>query len=146
MSNVKSFLTQHKVSTKIFDPNATSKTAAEWVDMSVFQAILVQFLRITGTSDITFEIAVATSNAGANAAVLKSSTLAAGQPNAAGDYVFLEAFAEEIAAKSATDGKNYQYASAYISFVTGTDDGYVTTTRFNPRFAYDALTSDHIST
>lgn len=62
-------------------------------------------------------------------------------PDAVGDYVWLEASAEQVKAASATA----QYIGVKITLHTSTDECVVYFERSRPRFAYSGLTADHIS-
>lgn len=127
-----------------FDPNATTATAAGWVDMKNFSKLLVSFMRTVGTSALTLKIQASASSNGASAEDIVTKTVSS-EPDAVGDYLFLECLAEQIANKGATTGKALRYASAVLSFATGTDEGVVTYIRGGARFAYDQLTADNIS-
>jgi len=128
-----------------FDPNTTDPTAVAWVDMKDFAKMLVAFRRTVGTSNMTLAIKASATALGTNAETIVSKTFAAGQPNAAGDKVFLECLAEQVAAVAASTGKDLRYASAVISFETLTDEGETFYILGGPRFAYDGLTADYVS-
>lgn len=137
-------MSEIKITQYDFDPDSTESTAVGWVDMRDFSKLLVGFFRTVGTSNITLLIKAATSAAGANAQTIVTKTISA-QPNAVGDYVFLECLAEQIAQVAATSGYALRYVSAYVSFATNTDEGVVTYVQGGPRFAYDGLTADYVS-
>lgn len=137
-------MSEIKITQYDFDPDSTASTAIGWVDMRDFSKLLVGFFRTIGTSDITLLIKGATSSAGANAQTIVTKTISA-QPNAVGDYVFLECLAEQIAQVASTSGYALRYVSAYVSFATNTDEGVVTYVQGGPRFAYDGLTADYVS-
>ncbi|HOC94289.1 MAG TPA: hypothetical protein PKH33_18205 [bacterium] len=142
--NANKLMSEIKITQYDFDPDSTESTAVGWVDMRDFSKFLVGFFRTVGTSNITLLIKAATSAAGANAQTIVTKTISA-QPNAVGDYVFLECLAEQIAQVAATSGYALRYVSAYISFATNTDEGVVTYVQGGPRFAYDGLTADYVS-
>lgn len=133
-----------KVTMYDFDPNATTSTAVGWVDMRDFAKLMVGFFRTVGTADITMLIRAATDNAGADVQTIVTKTITA-QPNALGDYVFLECTAEQIADVARSSGKALRYASAYISVATNTDEGVVMYMLGGAKFKYDELTADYVS-
>jgi len=94
--NANKLMSEIKITQYDFDPDSTESTAVGWVDMRDFSKFLVGFFRTVGTSNITLLIKAATSAAGANAQTIVTKTISA-QPNAVGDYVFLECLAEQIA-------------------------------------------------
>ncbi len=127
-----------------FDPNSTAATAVAWVDMKDFAKLIVAFFRTVGTSNITMIIQGSAASNGASPETVATKTVSS-QPNAVGDYIFLECLAEQVAQVAATSGKALRYVSATISFETNTDEGVVTYMLGGPRFAYDELTADYVS-
>jgi len=141
-----------KLSTKLkvlsydFDPNATTATDIGWVDMRDYSEMMVQFFRTVGTSALTLTILCNTASDGSgNEATVATKTFTAGQPNATGDYVFLEAIENQIANLARVDGYEYRYVSANCTVATGTDEG-VVTYMLKPKYCYEDLTADLIST
>jgi hypothetical protein len=129
-----------------FDPDATTATDIGWVDMRDYFKILVSFFRTVGTSDLTLTILANTASDGSgDEATIVSKTFTAGQPNATGDYVFLEALASQVAQQGSEDSKDYRYVSANCTVDTGTDEGVVSYI-LDPRYCRDGLTADLIST
>jgi len=129
-----------------FDPNATTATDIGWVDMRDYFSIMVDFFRTVGTSALTLTILANTASDGSgDEATIATKTFTAGQPNALGDYVFLEALASQVGAAGDADGKDYRYVSANCTVATGTDEGVVSYT-LNPRFPREGLSADLIST
>lgn len=125
-----------------FDPDGTDAVDVAWVDMRGFEGILVSFTRTVGTSNLdTFALIANSESDGSGTDVEIKAHAVASEPNAAGDYIFLEASAEEIGAA----GTDLRYVSVSAEFATGTDEGVVTYIRKAGRFAHDALTSDNIS-
>ena len=133
-----------KVTQYDFDPNATTATAVAWVDMQNFTSLLVSFFRTVGTSALTLKIQASAASNGASAEDIVTKTVAA-EPDAVGDFIFLECLAEQVAAKAASTGKALRYVSAVASFATNTDEGVVSYIMGAPRFAYDGLTADFVS-
>lgn len=129
-----------------FDPDATVETDVGFVDMRGYEGIQVMLFRTIGTSVATLTI-VANSVIGGTGdeAVIATKTFTAGQPDAVGDYVFLEALSSQIAQASSDNGYALRFASAKVSFATGTDEGVVTYIRHKPRVKYSGLTADVIS-
>ena len=135
-----------KVLSFYFAPAATTATEVSWQPMRDFGALLVQFVRAVGTSNVAFAVYVATDDEGSDKAELVAKTLTAGtQPNAAGDYVFLEVLASQVRQKAETDGKKYTHVSVVASVATGADTGVVNYVFGEPRFAGAGLTADYIS-
>jgi len=136
--------TEIKVTQYDFDPNSTAATAVAWVDMRDFSKLLVAFFRTIGTSAVTLTIKAGTTSSGGTTATVVTKTVSS-EPDAVGDYIFLECLASQVAQKAAEDGYAYRYVSAYVSFATGTDEGVVTYILGGPKFAYDGLTADYVS-
>ena len=138
--------TTTKVLSYDFDPDATTATDIGWVDMRDYSEIMIQFFRTVGTSALTLKILCNTASDGSgNEATVATKTFTAGQPNATGDYVFLEAIENQIANLARVDGYAYRYVSANCTVATGTDEGVVTYI-LNPKYPQEDLSSDLIST
>lgn len=140
----KKLTSEVKVTMYDFDPNSTDATAVGWVDMKDFSTLLVGFFRTVGTSDITLSIKAAPAASATNAQIIVEKTITS-QPDAVGDYIFIECLAEQIAAVAESSGYPLRYASAYISFATATDEGVVTYIRSGARVKRENLTEDYIS-
>jgi len=124
-----------------FDPDATTATTIGWVAMQDFKAILVQFFRTVGTSVVTLAINAATDSSGTGTTEVVAKTFTAGQPDAVGDYVFLECGKDDIMAALA----NATHVSAVVSVATGTDEGVVSYIRGECLRCEDGLSSDSIA-
>jgi len=118
-----------------FDPNATSAQNVGFVDMRDYTDLAVAVQRTVGTSAMTLKIVGSHVAAGTNPVDLAVKTFTAGQPDAVGDVVFLEALAA-----------GYRYLSAVVSVATGTDEAVVTYIQAGARFSFDGLTDDIIAT
>ncbi len=139
--SVNKILSSMKITQYDFDPDAATATAAGWVAMKNFGQLAVSFFRTVGTGDITLTINGATDASGSNSTIIVTKTLTY-QPDAVGNYVFLECLAEQINSVGKAAGYDFTHASAVITFETGTDEGVVTYIQGAPRFAYDGLTAD----
>lgn len=124
-----------------FDPDTTSATDIAWVDMRNFGHFMCSFFRTVGTANATFKILANSASDGSGQDVEVKVHALGAQPNAVGDYVFLECTAAEIAAL----GANLRYVSANVSVATGTDEGVVTYIRSLPRNAYASLSADAVA-
>lgn len=124
-----------------FDPDGTNATDVAWVDMRDYEGILVTFTRTVGTGALdTFKLIANSASDGSGTDVEIKAHAVASEPNAAGDYIFLEATAEEIG----TAGTDLRYVSVSAEFATGTDEGVITYVRKAKR-KYAGLTADTIS-
>lgn len=130
-----------------FDPDATTATDVAWVDMQLYSGLLVGFFRTVGTSDLTFKVLANAKADGSGTDVeVKAKTLTSVQPNAVGDYTWIEITAEDMAQAAADAGvADIRYVSANLTFATATDEAVVTYIRTGPRFAYANLTTDVIA-
>lgn len=143
-------LTANKLASEIavthydFDPDATAATAVGWVDMRDFSKMMVSFFRTIGTSAMTLTIKAAPAASETNAQTIVTKTVSS-EPDAVGDYLFLECLADQIAQVAATSGYALRYVSAYVSFATATDEGVVTYIRGGSRFAGEGLSADNIA-
>lgn len=129
-----------------FDPNATTATDIAWVDMRDSSAILIGFFRTVGTGATTLSVlANAESDGGGTDVTVKSKTLTSAEPNAVGDYTWIEVTQSEIAQAAAEAGESgVRYVSASVSVATSTDEGVVIYVR-QPKHAKLNLTADNIS-
>lgn len=128
-----------------FDPNVTTAVAAGWVDMRDYAGIIMSFFRTVGTSALTMIVQASASSTGSSPETIVTKDLTGIQPDALGDYSFVEVLAEQIAQVAATSGKALRYVSLTLTFATGTDEGVVTYIRHTPRFAGANLSADNIS-
>lgn len=125
-----------------FDPDNADANYVAWVDMRDFEAVLMSFFHSVGTGNIdTFKIYAASDTSGTNATEIKAATV---DPDAVGDYVFLECTAAEIAHLD-TSNVGLRYVSLQVELATSTDEGVVTYIRGHPRFPRDGLTSDVVA-
>jgi len=135
-----------KVTHYDFDPDGTSAVDVGWVDMRDFHNFMVSFFRTVGTSALTYKIlGNAQSNGGGTDVVIKTKTLTGVQPDAVGDYSFLEATIDEIIAAGKAAGIDVRYVSANLTFATGTDEAVVTYIRGGAKKPQGSLTADAIA-
>lgn len=138
--------TQAKRALYDFDPDSTNATDVAWVDMRDYGGILIGFFRTVGVSDLTFTVlANAASDGSGTDVTVATKTLTGVQPNAVGDYTWLEVTAEQIRAACEAAGVDGRYISCNLTFGTNTDEGVVYYERYEPRFAYADLTADAIA-
>ncbi len=117
--------------------------ALGWVDMRDFGGILVSVLSavLVGVGVTAFKLVANTKSDGTGtSADIKTHALGSA-PDAAGDYLFLEATAEEIRAL----GPDFRYVSARITTANAGDKIVATYVRGAPRFAYEGLTADQVA-
>jgi hypothetical protein len=69
----------------------------------------------------------------------------AAEPNAVGDYVFVEVSAEQIREVCDAAGVDGRYVSLNLEFATSTDEGVVSYIRSGARNAHSGLTANLIS-
>ena len=123
-----------------FDPDATTETEIAWVPMKDFRNILVSFFRTVGTSDVTLKIQGATDSSGTGATDIVTKTVSS-QPDAVGDYIFLEAGINDILAA----GSGLDFVSAVVSVATGTDEGVISYIRGRALRPESGLTADVVA-
>ena len=135
-----------KVTQYDFDPDATTATEIAWVDMRDFDAILTSFFRTIGTGATTLSVVANSSSTGGGTDVtVKTKVLTSAEPNAVGDYTFIEVTAEEINQAAVDAGvADVRYVTAVVSVATGTDEGVVTYIRRGKHQKLD-LTADNIA-
>lgn len=135
-----------KLSLYDFDPDETAPTDVGWQDFRDFGAVLMQVFRSVGTGTLSsFSLlANAKSDGSGTDATVKTHALASA-PDAVGDYVNLEAQAEELPPLDVAGEAHLRYVSGNISLLTATDECVVAYLFGRPRFAYGGLTADHIS-
>lgn len=124
-----------------FDPDGTDAVDVGWVDMRDCSHILVMFFRTVGTSALdTFKILANSDSAGGGTDSTIATHAVGSEPDAVGDYLFLECSAEQLS----ETGTDLRYVSASCEFATGTDEGVVVYIRW-PKRAYDALSADSVA-
>lgn len=131
-----------KVTMYDFDPDETTHTDVNWSDMRDFGAVLMMMMHSVGTGTVAaFSIlANAESDGSGTDATVKTAALTS-NPDAVGDYTFLEALASEIV-NLATD---LRYVSGNASLATETDECVFAYVLGLPRFAYGGLTAESIA-
>lgn len=145
-ADTQSILSTHFIYSYDFDPNADTVTDVGWVDCRPYKNFCFQFFRTVGTGNLdTFRVIGNTAtNGGGTDVTVKTKTISS-EPNAVGDFVFIEVSAEEINAAGVAAGVEVIGISAACEFATSTDEGVVTYIFTGPRHAYLNLTADHIS-
>lgn len=131
-----------KVTQYDFDPGGVDPVDVAWVDMRDFATFMCIFFRTIGTGAVdTFAILANSQSNGGGTNVNVKTHAVASEPDAVGDYIFLECTAEELAAL----GTDLRYVSASVEFAVSTDEGVVTYIRGGPRFAERDLTAEVIA-
>lgn len=125
-----------------FDPNDTAVTEIAWVDMRDSSGIMIQFIRTIGTGAVTFDLLANTESDGSGTDTVIKTHAVDSEPNAVGDYIFLEATADEIGAGGTGAAR---YVTARVSVATGTDEGVVSYIRTAGRVHKEGLTADLIA-
>lgn len=134
-----------KVTHYDFDPDVDTAVDVAWVDMRDFDKILATFFRTVGTSALdTFKILGNAESDGSGADVIIKTHAVANEPNALGDYIYLECTAEEIAQEGADAGEDVRYVTISAEFATSTDEGVVTYVREGTR-RHLALTAESVA-
>ena len=127
--------------------DATTEKDIAWVDMKDYDNILIcaGAAALTGVGVTVFKIIANSESDGSGTDVEIKAHAVGSAPDAAGDYLFLEASAEEIGAASTTASGQLRYVSAAIDAANAADEIAVIYTRTNPKFAHDGLTVDYVS-
>jgi len=110
-----------KITQYDFDPDATTATEIEWIDMKEYDSLLVSFFRTVGTSALTFSL-VGNAESDGSGTDYTICTYSGDEPDAAGDYCFLEANTQQLNELAA----GLRYITAVCTVATGTDEGVVT--------------------
>lgn len=134
------FLSRNIVTQYDFDPNATTATDVAWVDMRDAGVFTAAFFRTIGSSNLTFKILANSASDGSGTDV-EVKAYSGSEPDAVGDYCFLECTAQELAAL----GTDLRYVTASCAVATNTDEGVVTYIRSDLRFPRADATSDSIA-
>ena len=102
-----------------YDTGATTLADVAWVAMQGFDYFLVGVFRTIGTGALVVHIlANDQSNGGGTDVTVKTHAFAGGQPDATGDYIWIECLAEEVRALDS----DARYVTAQISDATSTDE------------------------
>lgn len=130
-----------------FDPDVDTKVDAAWVDMRDFTHILMSFFRTVGTSNLdTFRVLAndASDGSGTDVEVIAHAMISA-EPNAVGDYIFVECTDTMIREACDAAGVDGRYVSLNLEFATSTDEGVVTYIRSGARFPSTGLTANNVA-
>ena len=129
-----------------FDPGGTSAVDVAWVDMRDSTAILIGFFRTIGTGATTLAVLGNSASDGSGTDVtIKTKTLTSAEPNAVGDYTWIEVSEAEIAQAAADAGEaDVRYVTASVSVATGTDEAVIIYVR-KPKHKKLNLTADNIA-
>jgi hypothetical protein len=135
-----------KVTQYDFDPDGTSAVDVAWVDMRDYDRIMFLFFRTVGTSDVTVKVLgnSASNGSGTDVEIVALTNAAFGDPDAVGDYVFVEVSQDDLIAASATDGA-CRYVSLNLAFGTGTDEAVVTYIRGGAKHPQSGLTANAVA-
>jgi hypothetical protein len=146
--NPNSLLTENlQVKQYDFDPDGTDPVDVAWLAAKNFDRFLFAFFRTIGTGNVdTMRVLANTALDGSGTDVtVKTKTLTSVQPNALGDYSFVEVSAGEIAAAAKAAGVDVVAVALQLEFATGTDEGVVTYVFGGAKYPQAALTADNIA-
>ena len=127
----------------MYELDAEGPADVAWVDMNEYESILIGVMRSVGTGALDEFRILANSASGGSRTDVEIKDLGAtieATVDAVGDYVWLEASAEEIGAA----GADLRYVSASVGHATATDESVVTYIRKGKR-AYKDQTANNIS-
>lgn len=135
-----------------FDPDSASETIVDLLPGATgkclplsdgYQEFLVGLFHSVGTGTITgFKVFVSDDADGATNATVVATHAIGSNPDAVGDYLWLEVSAEMIKAVALSTSA---YIGVKVTLTTSTDECVVYIERSKPRFAYAALTADYVS-
>jgi len=123
-----------------FDPDATTAVDVAWVDMRDAGRFACSFFRTIGTGALTFKILANSASDGSGSDVTIKEW-SGSEPDAVGDYVFLECTAQELAAS----GTDLRYVTASVAVATGTDEGVVTYILSDLRYPRADVSADTVA-
>ena len=132
------------VQSYIVDPDATTPTNVAWVPSYKYDGALFQFLRVTGTSDLTMVVLANTEEDGSGTDIIVATKTFAAQPDAAGDTVVIEVGSQDIADAAERAGLKARGLSLNLAFATDTDDG-VAVYVLDSNRGCDELTADVVA-
>lgn len=134
-------LSRFKITGYDLDPDATTATDTGWVTAKGLRSLVVKIQRTVGTGNLTsFKILGNTAADGTGTDVELKAHAVASEPNAAGDYLFLEVCGGEISSAN----ESIVAVSGNVALGTGTDEMAVTYIAEYDR-AYDGQTADYVS-
>ena len=124
------------------DPDNTVAVDVSWQDMRDFESFLCTLFHSVGTGTlVSFAILANSDSAGGAADVNVKAHALATQPDAVGDWVFLECLASEFPPL----GSTLRYVSANYDPGTSTDEFIFTYVFGQPKFAFGGLTAQVIA-
>jgi hypothetical protein len=114
---------------------------APFIPIANYRRFAAIYMTSVGTGGITaFKIMAATDAAGSGAVAVVAHALGS-NPDAVGDFVTLEATAEQCREVLATA----THVGVLVNLVTSTDEGILTFIRAEPLYPQNGLTADYIS-
>lgn len=140
--------TTHAIESYDFDPDATTATDVEWVDLRDYRnfAVIAMTSALAGSTGPTaFKIIANDDSAGGGTDVEVKAHALGSAADAVGDYLVLECTADEIAELAEDNSEELRYVSAQIAMGNAGDEMVVTYIRTGARWEYDGLTADNIS-
>lgn len=134
-----------KITHKLSGDASTAKVL-EWLDFRDFNRFLgsVCAAALTGLGVTAFSIVADAESDGSGGNETIKTHAVGSAPDAAGDYLFLECTAEEIAHVGEAASKNLRYVGIKIQTANAADNIVGTSIRSGGR-EYDALTADYVS-
>lgn len=140
-------LTTRVAATMYRTTSASSATDVAWVDMSGYHSILVGVVASTlvGNGVTAFKLIANTSSTGGGTDREIVAHAVGSAPDAVGDYLWLEATAEQIADLGARNGEALRYVSANITCANASDVVATVYIRTPALWSHDDLTADYVS-
>lgn len=129
------------------DPDDSGAQDVEWKDMRDFNSFMAIFFHSVGTGTISeFDLLGNAQSAGTGTDLTLKSHALGSNPDAVGDYLFLEVTASEIAQlDTSTITGDVRYVTASVDMDTSTDEAVVIYIFGNPRFRHDGLCTDVVA-
>ena len=125
-TDFQSILSNNNITIYDFDPDSANATDVAWVDMRDYDSIVIAFFRTVGTGNLdTFALLANDQSDGSGTDVTVKAKTVSSEPNAVGDYLFLEVSASEIRQACEAAGVAGRYVSCSAEFQTSTDEGVI---------------------
>lgn len=136
-----------KVTQYDFDPDSSGTPVdVGWVDMTGYRKAMISIFRTVGTGDISsVSVLGNTTTTGSGTDITIKSVTISSQPDAVGDYLFIDVTQDDITAAEADSGNQVKGLSLAIRAETGTDELVVTYMLADPRNAQAGLSTDSIA-
>ena len=141
-------LSTQKITYTAFAPGVTTATNVGFVDMADYGCLVASYYKTVGSTAVTAISVVASADSSGTDAVTVATLSLDSNPDAVGDYVFVEVAAEEVqqaGAEADPAQTDLRYVSLQVTAGDAGEEALVGYILAEPRYAENGLTSDVVA-